>query len=62
MGHSKDDNYSEAETQRRAEAALRAAFKTPAKPQSEMKLGKRKLGKRQARKPQRMAQKHKRPE
>lgn len=34
------DQYSDQETQRRAEAALRAAFKTPAKPQSEMRLGK----------------------
>jgi len=34
-----NDQYSEQETRRRAEAALRAAFKTPAKPQSEMKLG-----------------------
>lgn len=36
----KDDQFSEAETRRRAEAALRAAFNTPPKPQSEMKLGK----------------------
>jgi hypothetical protein len=35
-----DDQYSEEEAQRRTEAALRAAFHTPAKPQSEMKLGK----------------------
>jgi hypothetical protein len=35
-----DDQYSEQEAQRRTEAALRAAFNTPAKPQSEMKLGK----------------------
>jgi hypothetical protein len=40
--HPQRDNeqYSEQETQRRAEAALRAAFNTPTKPQSEMKLGK----------------------
>jgi hypothetical protein len=35
-----DDRYSAQEAQRRTEAALRAAFNTPAKPQSEMKLGK----------------------
>jgi hypothetical protein len=35
-----DDKYSEQETQRRAEQALRAAFASPPKPQSEMKLGK----------------------
>jgi hypothetical protein len=37
-----DDHYSDQEAQRRTEAALRAAFNTPPKPQSEMKLGKRK--------------------
>jgi hypothetical protein len=37
-----DDQYSEQEAQRRTEAALRATFSTPPKPQSEMKLGKRK--------------------
>jgi hypothetical protein len=36
------DEFSDSETQRRTEAALRAAFNTPPKPQSEMKLGKRK--------------------
>jgi hypothetical protein len=35
-----DDQYSEQEAQRRTEAALRAAFSAPHKPQSEMKLGK----------------------
>jgi hypothetical protein len=35
-----DEHYSEQETRRRVEATLRAAFSTPAKPQSEMKLGK----------------------
>jgi hypothetical protein len=45
MGRSKPDDYSEAEIQRRAEAALRAAFGAPHKPQSEMKLGKSKSGK-----------------
>lgn len=35
-----DDRYTDEETRRRAEAALRAAFKAPHKPQSEMKLGK----------------------
>lgn len=35
-----DGQYSEQETRRRAEAALRAAFSLPPKPQSEMKLGK----------------------
>jgi hypothetical protein len=37
----KDEQYSDRETQRRTEAALRAAFNAPHKPQSEMKLGKR---------------------
>ena len=36
-----DDQYSDQEAQRRTEAALRAAFNTPPKPQSEMKLGKK---------------------
>jgi hypothetical protein len=42
MGQPKrdSDSYSEQETQRRTEAALRAAFGAPHKPQSEMKLGK----------------------
>jgi hypothetical protein len=40
-----DDQYSEQEAQRRTEAALRAAFNSPPKPQSEMKLGKSKSGK-----------------
>jgi hypothetical protein len=31
-GTSKDDTYSEEETQRRVEAALRGAFNTPPKP------------------------------
>jgi hypothetical protein len=35
-----DDSFSDEETQRRAEAALCAAFNKPSKPQSEMKLGK----------------------
>jgi hypothetical protein len=35
-----DDQYSTDETQRRTEAALRAAFNAPHRPQSEMKLGK----------------------
>jgi hypothetical protein len=39
----KNDRYSDQETQRRTEAALRAAFSKPPKPQSEMKLGKRKV-------------------
>ena len=33
-----DGQYSEEETRRRVERALRAAFSTPPKPQSEMKL------------------------
>lgn len=33
-------DYTEEEAQRRTEATLRAAFNTPFKPQSEMKLGK----------------------
>jgi hypothetical protein len=42
MATRKDDgSYTVHETQRRAETALRAAFATPSKPQSEMKLGKR---------------------
>jgi hypothetical protein len=40
MVKSRDDQYSEQETQRRAEKALRAAFASPPRPQSEMKLGK----------------------
>jgi hypothetical protein len=36
-----EDTYSEQEAQRRFETTLRAAFNTPHKPQSEMKLGKR---------------------
>ena len=40
-----DDRYSTEETQRRAEAALRAAFAAPHRPQSEMKLGKRRAKK-----------------
>jgi hypothetical protein len=35
-----DDPYGEQETRRRVEAALRAAFSSPPKRQSEMKLGK----------------------
>ncbi len=35
-----DDRYTEKETQRRAEAALRAAFKTPHKTYEESKIGK----------------------
>ncbi len=36
------EHFDDQETKRRAEAALRAAFSMPPKPQSEMKLGKRK--------------------
>jgi hypothetical protein len=36
------DDYSAQEAQRRTEAALRAAFNAPHKPQSEMKVGKSK--------------------
>jgi hypothetical protein len=36
------DNYDDKEAQKRFEAALRAGFKTPAKPHSEMKIGKTK--------------------
>ena len=39
---SSEEAFSEQETQRRTEAALRAAFSAPHKPQSEMKLGKAK--------------------
>jgi hypothetical protein len=35
-----EKTYSEEETTCRVESALRAAFNTPSKPQSEMKLGK----------------------
>jgi len=34
------DQFTREETERRAAAALRAAFKMPPKPQAEMKLGK----------------------
>jgi len=40
MTRRSDDHYSERETRRRAERALRAAFASPPKQQSEMKLGK----------------------
>jgi hypothetical protein len=33
-------DYTDEEAQRRVETALRAAFNTPPKPQSEMRLGK----------------------
>jgi hypothetical protein len=39
----RNERYSEKEATRRVEKALRAAFNTPAKPQSEMKLGKPKV-------------------
>jgi hypothetical protein len=39
-GASKDDTYSEEETQRRVEAALRGTFKTPPKPLKAAKGGK----------------------
>jgi hypothetical protein len=42
MDNRKDDRYSEQEAQRRFEAALRGARMVGHKPQSEMKLGKRK--------------------
>jgi hypothetical protein len=46
MGAKQNGNrYSDRETQRRAETALRAAFASPPKPQSEMKLGKKPRGK-----------------
>ena len=41
---SHDEQYDEAETARRAEAALLRALSTPHKRQSEMKIGKRKRG------------------
>jgi hypothetical protein len=37
-----DEQYSEAETTTRAEAALKRMLNTPPKPHSEMKIGKRK--------------------
>jgi hypothetical protein len=40
MPRSPKDDYSDEEAERRAAAALRAAFSMPPKPQSEMKLGK----------------------
>jgi hypothetical protein len=46
-----EDCYSDQETVRRTEAALRAAFSAPHKPQSEMKLGKPKATQRRAAKP-----------
>jgi hypothetical protein len=39
-GTPKSDQYAPEEAQCRTEAALRAAFNAPHKPQSEMKLGK----------------------
>jgi hypothetical protein len=42
------EQFTDEETRRRVEATLRAAFSMPPKPQSEMKLGKRK-GKRKTR-------------
>jgi hypothetical protein len=54
IGTKSDDQYSDQEAKRRTEAALRAAFNTPAKPQSEMKLGKSKSEKVQSLKSQRM--------
>jgi hypothetical protein len=41
MAKTRNDQYSEREGRERAEKALRAAFSIPSKPQSEMKLGKR---------------------
>ena len=41
------EEYSESETVRRAEVALLRALSTPHKKQSEMKLGKRRVGVRQ---------------
>jgi hypothetical protein len=38
------DQYSPEETQRRFEAAVRVALRTPPKPHSEMKIGKRNKG------------------
>jgi hypothetical protein len=40
MAKNEDDTYSEEETQRRVEAALKAAFKMPRKRDAEMRLGK----------------------
>jgi hypothetical protein len=42
------DGYSEQETQRRAEAALRAAFNAPHKTYEESKIGKRKTAARKS--------------
>jgi hypothetical protein len=41
MEKNNDDKYSAEEAQQRVEKALRAAFAIPPKPQSEMRLGKR---------------------
>jgi len=43
-----DEKYSDKEAQRRFETALRTALNTPPKPQSEMKLGKRKVARKSA--------------
>ena len=40
MNKKVDDNYSDQETARRTEAALRAAFKSPHKTYEELKVGK----------------------
>jgi hypothetical protein len=55
MGSKQGEHYSEEETRRRVEAALRAAFSAPHKPQSEMKLGQRKPRKNAARRKPRRA-------
>lgn len=49
MPAKKSETYGDEESTRRVEKALHAAFNTPAKPQSEMKLGK------QAKKPRKRA-------
>jgi hypothetical protein len=42
MNKKSDDQFTDSEARKRFEAALRGGFKTPAKPHSQMKLGKRK--------------------
>ena len=57
MAKENPSQYSAKEAERRTEAALRAAFSAPHKPQSEMKLGKAKVSR--AKKPTRRGPKPK---
>lgn len=51
MPRSNNDQYSDRETERRATDALRRALATPYKPQSDMKVGKRKATAKPTKKP-----------